>query len=303
MGVRTPVVGNITMTPALPGDHLPFSRGGGVQLFSWFERPPGRRRRRKSLPGVVARSGFVLFGLFAASVVSAGDVEEDLKRGEELYQTHHLSPDRMDRAIALYERALAQRPNDYGILWKLSDMHQNYGESLGEEEKQRKIALWEKGTVYGRRAVEADPNGREGHFFYMANMGASARIRGAWTSLWKFRKIKRELDRTLELDPNYPLALVARAQYLTEMPAIFGGDEDEAVRLYERAIDLDPGLIVVTYYLARLDAEHERYEQAMEKLDKVFQCRDPWNQGHYVKIVLPWAESLREEVSASSRRE
>ena len=232
------------------------------------------------------------------SHVHAGqdEVDDSLKRGEELYQTHHLAPGRYEEAIRLYEEALTLRPEDYTILWKLSDMYENYGEMLDGDQKQQKIARWEKGAEYGRRAVEATPEGKEGHFFYMANMGANARIKGAWTSFWKFRRIKREMDRTLELDPDYPPALVARAQYLTEMPAVFGGDEQEAVRLYERALELDPGFIVALYYLARLDALHGRYDEALSKLASVLECKDPWNRGHMEKIVRPWCEELRREI-------
>ena len=225
-----------------------------------------------------------------------GKLEDSLNRADTLYQTHHLAPGRYEEAIQLYEEALALRPEDYTLLWKLSDMYENYGEMLDDDQKERKIAYWEKGAEYGRRAVESNPEGKEGHFFYMANMGASARIRGAWTSFWRFRKIKKEMDRTLELDPDYPPALVARAQYLTEMPAIFGGDEKEAVRLYERALELDPGFIVALYYLASLDARHGRYQEALDKLDSVLECKDPWNRGHMEKIVRPWCEDLRREI-------
>ncbi len=223
-------------------------------------------------------------------------VEALLKRGDELYQTHHLAPGRFEEAIRLYEKALALRPDDYRILWKLSEMYENYGEMLDSSQKKRKIACWKKGAEYGRRAVAVNPAGKEGHFYYMANMGADARIRGAWTSFWKFRKIKKEMDRTLELDPDYPPALVARAQYLTEMPRIFGGDEKEAVRLYKRALKLDPGFVVALYYLARLDARHGRYDQALDKLKRALQCKHPWNRGHMEKIVRPWCEELRREI-------
>lgn len=239
---------------------------------------------------------FFLLPLLASSSVFADEADEYIRKGKALYWTYHLAPGRYEQAIAFYEKALGIKPTDYGILWRLSEMHESYGEMLGDEEKERKNASWEKGIEYGKRAVEVNPNGKEGHFFYMANMGALARIRGTWMSIWKFRRIKKEMDKTLDLDPDYVPALVARAQYLTEMPRIFGGDEQEAVRLYQRALEIDPGYIVAHYYLAQIDAKHMRYDEAIEKLNKAFNCNNPWNPGHAAMIVRPWSERLQEKI-------
>ena len=103
-------------------------------------------------------TGCVLFCLwcFPARADAREDTVEDLlKRGEELYQTHHLAPGRFEEAIRFYEKALAFRPDDYGILWKLSDMYENCGEMLDASQKERKISCWKKGAEYGRRAVAA----------------------------------------------------------------------------------------------------------------------------------------------------
>jgi tetratricopeptide (TPR) repeat protein len=226
----------------------------------------------------------------------ASEVEAYLERGDELYQSHHLAAGRFQEALRWYEQALALRPDDYEILWKLSRRYQIYGQTLSQAERERKLALWEKGLQYGRKAVEVNPEGKEGHFYYMANMGAAAQLKGALTSLWKFRRIKKEMDTTLELDPDYPPILFARAQYLTEMPGIFGGDEQEAMRLYQRVVELDPTYLLAYVCMARIHARHKRFDEATADLNKVLICQNPGNYANWLKIDRYRAEELLEAI-------
>ena len=248
-------------------------------------------------------AGIMLLSLFPAPHVYAQCPETFKEKGLELYRTHHLEPGRMDQAIRMYEKALDLKPGDYQALWRLAEMYQNYARMLDEEQRERKIRMWKKGTDYGKRAVEVNPEGKEGHFYYMSNMGALAQFKGTLSSIWKFRKIKREMDRTLELDPDYPPALVARGQYLTEMPGLFGGDEQEAYRLYQRAVEVDPGYRVAYIYMARLDAKNRRYDTAAEHLNRIIQCPEEDRSGNWATIDRPWAEELLLEIYKQREKE
>ncbi|MEW6442273.1 MAG: tetratricopeptide repeat protein [bacterium] len=233
-----------------------------------------------------------------AHAAGAGEVESCLQEGDELYCTYHLGQDRLDRAIRLYENAHRARPDDYRILWRISEMYQIYGTILGEDQEDRKIELWERGVEYGKKAIEADPEGKEGHFYYMANLGAMVRQQGALSSVTKARRLRKEIERVLQIDPDYAPGLVAKAQYLTKMPRIFGGDDEEAMRLYERAVRSDPGYLVAYHYMAQLDAEHGRYDEAEAKLRRVLEndrsgCEAAWSM-----IDRPWAEKLLREIRA-----
>ena len=165
-----------------------------------------------------------------------------------------------------------------------------------------KLEHWKKGVAYGRRAVEANPDGKEGHFYYMANIGAIAQAKGTLTSLWKLRKIKREMDRTLEIDPNYPPALLARAQFLMEMPGVFGGDKQEALRLCARVIRLDPDHLPTYVTMARLLAAEGRYDEAVANLNKVLLCEKPRQEANYLKIDRPRAEAVLEDIKREESR-
>jgi tetratricopeptide (TPR) repeat protein len=240
--------------------------------------------------------------LFVSSAACADQSAEYWQKGEELYETHHLGPDRFDQALEWYEKAIALRPNDYELLWEMSKRYQIYGQALGDNQKKEKLEHWEEGVEYGRRAVKADPDGKEGHFYYMANIGAIAQLKGILQSIWKLRKIKREMDRTLEIDPNYPPALLARAQFLMEMPGVFGGDKQEAMRLCERVIRLDPDHLPTYIAMARLLAAEGRYDEAVENLNKVLLCEQPRQEANYLKVDRPRAETALEEIMRGKSR-
>jgi len=234
--------------------------------------------------------------LCVSSDVRADQAAEYWQKGEELYETHHLAPDRFDQALEWYEKAIALRPSDYELLWEMSKRYQIYGQTLGGGQRKEKLEHWEKGVEYGLRAIEANPDGKEGHFYYMANIGAIAQLKGTLTSLWRLRKIKREMDRTLEIDPNYPPALLARAQYLMEMPGVLGGDKQEAMRLCERVIELDPDHLPTYVTLARLLAAEGRYDEAVVNLNKVLLCEEPRQEANFLKIDRPRAEAVLEDI-------
>ena len=237
-----------------------------------------------------------------SAAVRADQVEEYWEKGEELYETHHLAPDRFDQALEWYEKAIVLRPNDYELLWEMSKRYQIYGQTLGSDQKRQKLEHWKKGVEYGRRAVKANPEGKEGHFYYMANIGAIAQLKGILQSMWRLRKIKREMDRTLELDPDYPPALLARAQFLTEMPGVFGGDKQEALRLCARVIRLDPDHLPTYIAIARLLAAEGHYEEAVENLNQVLLCEEPRQEANYLKVDRPRAEAVLEDIMREKSR-
>ena len=245
-------------------------------------------------------AGWIVFTV-AACLVSqgqawAGKAEEYKKQGEDLYWSRNQTPEKLQGAIAMYEKALAVQPDDYEALWQLARICQIFGQTLPPDEKEMKIALWEKGLAYGKRAIQVNPDGKEGHFYAMSNLGSMVQIKGKLSGFWNLRKIRRGMDRTLELDPDFPPALVARAQYLTQMPGIFGGDEKEAIRLYKRALSADPRYYIAYYYLAELYAKNGQYEQAIASLDKIIHCPEEDRIGSWSSIDLIWAQKLRREI-------
>src|SRR5207245_9130990 len=83
------------------------------------------------------------------------------------------------------------------------------------------------------------------HLAVFCNLGNDVSLRGlAVTSLFAVRRLRREIDRTLELAPDYADALVGKGEFLGELPRLLGGDAEEGERLLGDALRLDPGFLV-----------------------------------------------------------
>ncbi|HEV7732078.1 MAG TPA: tetratricopeptide repeat protein [Candidatus Binatia bacterium] len=102
-------------------------------------------------------------------------------------------------------------------------------------------ALLARSLALAEAAVAADDRDPLAHFAVFCSLGGQMQRAGiGLVALTNLRRLRREVDRTLELAPDYPDALTGKGALLLETPRLLGGDPSEAERLLRRAIVLDP---------------------------------------------------------------
>lgn len=106
------------------------------------------------------------------------------------------------------------------------------------------------------RALAADPGIAEAHL----------RLAGYWSLVGDPRKQAEHLRRAVELEPDNPMVLVARASEKQ-----MEGRSDEAIELQRRAVEADPLSVVTRYNLASLLYLAGRLEEAEIELLEVRQ--------------------------------
>lgn len=152
-------------------------------------------------------------------------------------------------------------------------VHYEASEEEWEEVVQRAIRM-------GEEAVKADSTNADAHYQSAHAVGRFAQGVGAWTALRQglAGKIRDLLEATLALEPDYVHAILALGGWHADIDAegfiarrMYGGKKEEAVKLFERALELDPESKVVLHAYAirlpRLDEENGR-ERALEMLEK-----------------------------------
>ena len=172
------------------------------------------------------------------------------------------------RAADLWRAALASDPHDFEAAWKLARADYWLGGHSAERDRRTRL---EQGIEAGRRAVEAQPNRPEGHFWIAANMGALAESYGLRAGL-KYRKpIKEELETVLQLDPGFQDGSADRAlgRWYFKVPGLFGGSNKQAEEHLRRSLTYDPQSTVSHFFLAELLADEHRGDEARAELARV----------------------------------
>ena len=150
----------------------------------------------------------------------------------------------MRSGIAVLRQARINAEGNYEAAWKLAKFDYYLG-SHATDDREREAAFRE-GIDAGKIAVQLQGDKADGHFWLGANYGGSAKI-SMLAALAEFQDIRREMERVIEIDPNYEFGsgYMVLGQVYLEVPRILGGDKEKAVEYLERGLRFgsDNGLL------------------------------------------------------------
>ena len=138
--------------------------------------------------------------------------------------------------------------------------------SLGRQAQTRtdRIHHFASGQALGEQAVAADESSPDAHFALFCNLGEQLRVDGeSLSSLFGFRRMMKELNRTLELAPDHLDALSAKGTVLVRVPAFMGGDKEKGELLLRQVIAREPAAVNARLSLAKSYCAGGRHEEAV----------------------------------------
>jgi tetratricopeptide (TPR) repeat protein len=116
------------------------------------------------------------------------------------------------------------------------------------------------------------------------------------TGLFKLRAVRREIERTLELAPDFPDALLGKGALLLALPRLLGGDDEEGERLLRRALEIDPAYVGARLELAsalagdgRRDEAHAEALRALAEAEAKGDAEAAWDARRIVAETSPAA--------------
>ena len=145
-------------------------------------------------------------------------------------------------------------------------------QSLGECEAGRQATdrgaraeHFKHGEELATQAVALDEKLADAHFALFCNRGEAMRLDGETIKdVLGLRALLRELDRTLELQPDHAGALSAKGTFLVRLPRLLGGDVDRGEAMLHRVITLDPSAVTARISLARVREYRGQRDEGIE---------------------------------------
>lgn len=208
--------------------------------------------------------------------VAAQDVPTLIARGDA-----HDAAHRHREALDCYLPALAQRPNDAGLLVKIARQHAHRMNDLAKPAD--KLAAGRIALGFAERAVQAEPRRAEAHLAVAICLGKLSPQLGTREKIEASKRLKAAAETAVKLDPrsDYAWHLLGRwHQALAGMSGlvrgvaqiVYGGlppaSNEEAVRCFQKAITLRPDRLIHPVELGRTYAQMGRRDEARALLQK-----------------------------------
>ncbi|MGH7232149.1 MAG: tetratricopeptide repeat protein, partial [Nitrospiraceae bacterium] len=132
------------------------------------------------------------------------------------------------------------------------------------KERHVRLAHFENSQSLAEQAVALNDQLADAHFALFCSLGEQLRIDGeTMTSVFGVRRVMKELDRTLELNPDHMDALSSKGTFLVRLPALFGGDEQKGEHMLRRVIEREPKAINARLTLAKTYAGRGNRDHAI----------------------------------------
>jgi len=126
------------------------------------------------------------------------------------------------------------------IAWQteiIKAMYGLVGYQIGLNDKEMARTYVDKADAYLSKLLEAYPNNAQLHSLAGAFYGYKIAL-AFYKAPFLGPKSMYHIDKSIELDPAEPMGYIEKGNSLQYRPAIFGGDKQEALKFYRKALTL-----------------------------------------------------------------
>lgn len=224
---------------------------------------PARAVQLESSPQVSVRDSV---HSFVGSLIAEGDVF-----ASEYFDNR--------KALMLYNRALKIESTNADLLWHISKAYVEIGDHLPtitDADKERQLATYTTALEFAQKSVTAEPGNSMALTRRAIALSRSALFKGFWETVGLMKDIRADLEEALAADSTNDLAFYTLAKthlWVIERPWIFRwplglgwGSREEAILLFEKAIDLKSDFVAYRLECAKALTEEGEYERAKAHL-------------------------------------
>ncbi len=183
------------------------------------------------------------------------------------------------KALDKFNEAFSLSPNNYEILWRLSRTYADIGAHLPNKtdaEQQKQLEFYEKSVDFAQKAIAANPKRAMGYTRRAIANGRIALFKGPFKAPGLVKQTKADCEKAISLDPldataYYVLGrshakVMERSGIVRWAAGLDWASMDDAIKNYEKSIELRPDFIMYRLDCARAYIELDDYNKARNHL-------------------------------------
>ena len=215
---------------------------------------------------------FPVFSQRAAALAGAAQANP-IARADELFAARD-NADSLRQAVTLMEQLAAREPSNYEAWWRLARLRYYTGDR--EKDEAKKIKVFLAGIDAAKKAVALADKRVEGHFWFGANQGEYADLKGGLQSLGLVKTVRREFEAAFAIDPAYENGAIhsALGQIDLNLPRLLGGNERRGIDRLEEGLKVGPNNAELKVTLAEVYSKKGRSDDARKLLESTLAVND-----------------------------
>jgi tetratricopeptide (TPR) repeat protein len=220
------------------------------------------------------RKLFLILMLCALGTLAYSSQQGATARADELFAARD-NGDNLRQAATLMEQQTAREASNYEAWWRLSRIR--YYLADREKDSSKKGKLLQAGIDAAKKALALDDKRVEGHFWFAANEGEYADMKGALQSLNLVKTIRKEFEAALAINPAYENGAIysALGQIDLNLPRLLGGNDRRGIERLEAGVKVGPNNAELAVTLAEVYIKKGRKDEARKLLESVINGNDP----------------------------
>jgi tetratricopeptide (TPR) repeat protein len=187
----------------------------------------------------------------------------------------HKDVSNLNKAYAIYQKALALAPNEAKTYWKIAEILFKKAQETKDDAAAKK--LYDQSLENANKSVSINPNSVEGLYWVGTCEAKLAELAGIFKAMGLVKSAKINFNKCIDLEPNNRFSVLARvilAVLYTETPWPLR-DLSEADKLTAKAVDMDPNLTLASVKRAKVHIKNGDNELAKKELQRCLSIKNP----------------------------
>jgi len=220
------------------------------------------------------KSILVFLILLLSPAVAFSAQKNPTARADDLFAARDNADD-LQQGISVMEQLTVREPSNYEAWWRLARLRYYLGDR--EKDQAKKSKLFQAGVEAAKKGVALDGARVEAHFWFAANEGEYADLKGALQSLGLVKTIRKEFEAALAINPAYENGAIysALGQIDLNLPRLLGGNERRGIERLEEGLKVGPSNAELKMTLAEVYQKKGKRDEAKKLAESVLNGNDP----------------------------